>query len=146
MQFELTRFGCYGYAPSGSTKATPIVNQLVGRLFVTSHVGLLHTFYTLEPKAYSIPAGVYPLKFTYSPRFERKTFEVFVPKRSGIRFHSGNSVNDSRGCVLLGLNYKVYQTRRVLLTSSSRAVSDFERLLLDFPSSEDFLLSVVDCY
>lgn len=147
MQIELVRTDCYGYAPRGSSqKDTVITNQYLGRLFVTSSQGVLTHYYTLEPKDLAIPCGVYPLKYTYSPRFERKTFEVFVPGRNGIRVHSGNSVNDSRGCILLGCNYKVYSTRRVLLENSLSAVSAFERTLSEFPASEEFVLSVIESF
>jgi len=48
-----------------------------------------------------IPAGVYACKRVASPRFG-DTFEVTgVPGRSHILFHSGNTEDDSKGCILV---------------------------------------------
>lgn len=53
-----------------------------------------------------IPKGTYKVKWTFSPRFLRFTYEVqAVPKRSGIRFHVGNFFFNVEGCVLLGKGY-----------------------------------------
>lgn len=48
-----------------------------------------------------IPVGVYACKRVASPRFG-DTFEVTgVPGRSHILFHSGNTEDDSKGCILV---------------------------------------------
>ena len=59
-------------------------------------------FPTLENADFLIPAGTYPLRLTYSPRF-RKTLPLVdsVPKRSGIRIHTGTKPEHSRGCILV---------------------------------------------
>ncbi len=62
---------------------------------------------TLEPPILPrygcIPSGTYPLVFTYSPKFRLKLALVSdVPGRRGIRIHFGNSVADTRGCILVG--------------------------------------------
>lgn len=50
-----------------------------------------------------IPPGVYELELRQSPRFGL-TYEVAaVPGRSHILFHAGNTVADTRGCILPGL-------------------------------------------
>ena len=54
----------------------------------------------------AIPAGRYEVIDTYSPRFKRNVLELrkvggnagFV----GIRIHSGNTAEDSEGCLILG--------------------------------------------
>lgn len=47
-----------------------------------------------------IPVGFYSLVRVVSPRFG-VTFSILnVPSRSGILFHKGNSVADTRGCIL----------------------------------------------
>lgn len=52
----------------------------------------------------AIPAGRYEIRDTYSPRFKRKMLElVGVPGFQGIRIHSGNTADDSSGCLILGL-------------------------------------------
>lgn len=48
-----------------------------------------------------IPNGSYKLAVTYSNRFKKNLIQVLdVPGRDGIRFHPGNSVEDSTGCIL----------------------------------------------
>lgn len=58
----------------------------------------------LENPDYIFPCGNYPLKWSYSPKFRQFTIEVLdVVGRTGIRFHAGNFVGDSKGCLLLGV-------------------------------------------
>ena len=63
---------------------------------------------TLENADYIIPAGTYPLRKTWSPRFNKEMPEICdVPDREGIRIHMGTKPEHSTGCVLMsafGLN------------------------------------------
>lgn len=71
-------------------------------------------FQTLEPKMPIIPLGSYLVNLTYSPRFGCKSpytkFNGLVPLISGvaghegIRIHVGNYVNDTQGCILVGMS------------------------------------------
>ena len=88
----------------------PQGNAITGRLIVDD--GQL-TMDTLEPWQYAIPTGCYRLRMTYSPAFEQ-----ILPlldgvlgyarqphngiRRIGIRIHAGNTIADSRGCILVG--------------------------------------------
>ena len=57
---------------------------------------------TLENDDYIIPAGTYPVKVTWSPKFKRMLpILLNVPGRSGIRFHRGTKPEHSRGCILV---------------------------------------------
>ena len=57
---------------------------------------------TLENKDYMIPALVYRVQVTKSPKFKRLLPEVVqVPGRSGIRFHRGSRPEHSKGCILV---------------------------------------------
>jgi len=57
---------------------------------------------TLENADFIIPAGKYPLKMTWSPRFKKDMPLIDeVPDREGIRFHMGTKPEHSEGCVLL---------------------------------------------
>lgn len=52
----------------------------------------------------AIPAGRYEIRDTYSPRFKRHMLELIgVPGFQGIRIHSGNTADDTEGCLILGL-------------------------------------------
>lgn len=51
----------------------------------------------------AIPPGRYEIRDTYSPKFKRKVLElVGVPGFQGIRIHSGNTAEDTEGCLILG--------------------------------------------
>ena len=52
-----------------------------------------------------IPYGTYNITITYSPRF-KKNLPLLnnVKGFDGIRIHSGNTPQDTEGCLLLGLN------------------------------------------
>ena len=89
-------------------------NAIIGHLYIDG------VFFctTLENFDKRIPSGTYSLTLTYSPRFKKKLPLIApVPKRSGIRIHSGNFSRDSQGCVLVGLRdgYYTLKDSRVVL-------------------------------
>lgn len=53
----------------------------------------------------AIPTGIYTVLLTYSPKYKR-TMPLInnVKGFSGIRIHSGNSSDDTEGCLLVGKN------------------------------------------
>lgn len=56
------------------------------------------------PGATAIPSGTYEVRDTWSPKFHRMMLEVVgVPGFQGIRIHSGNSADDTEGCLIPGL-------------------------------------------
>lgn len=66
--------------------------------------------FTLENKKYMIPQGLYTIAYCESPKFGRKLPLIYndsdcKPSR-GLRIHSGNSISDTQGCVLIGMNTK----------------------------------------
>jgi hypothetical protein len=60
------------------------------------------------PKEYgvtAIPAGLYELKVSRSPRFKRDMVQVMrVPGFSGVRIHGGNTAKHTLGCPLWAAN------------------------------------------
>jgi len=81
----------------------PFANGVFGELFLNnSHYG-----YTLERSLTvehpRIPAGTYGLIVDWSNEFKKNMLHLLdVPGRAGIRIHGGNTVDDSKGCILLG--------------------------------------------
>lgn len=81
----------------------------VGRLFVDGK----YFCDTLELPARSdgkqpgtaIPGGIYECGIIYSPHFKRNLVDIKnVPNRTDIRIHAGNTVKDTQGCPLVGIN------------------------------------------
>lgn len=87
---------------------------------IEDKVRLLNSY---EDKIYSktaIPIGVYKVVLSYSNRFKCILPEVLnVMFFKGIRIHSGNTAEDSSGCILVGINRnpkegKIYDSRKTL--------------------------------
>lgn len=73
---------------------------MMGRLLINGHV----VYDTLEPRDKMIPTGYYRVRMTMSTKFgEVLPLLDFVPGRSGIRIHPGNTAKDSAGCILVGV-------------------------------------------
>ena len=76
---------------------------VLGRLFL----GGVFICYTLENAAKVIPAGLYSIENSKSPKFKRELPLVYnkdVPAKRGVRIHAGNSYKDSSACVLVGMS------------------------------------------
>ena len=97
----------------------PLEKRTIGRLYLIreSAIGTAEEFvcYVCEdrvrkpgekkvPGETAIPRGTYPVILSYSPKFRRILPEILkVPDFEGIRIHKGNSEDDTRGCLLVGL-------------------------------------------
>lgn len=80
-------------------------------LFVDNKNNLILQLQTLERpwifnerKVSCIPTGTYLVKRHVSPKFGQCLKVQDVKGRSDILFHSGNVVNDTLGCILVGLS------------------------------------------
>lgn len=77
------------------------------------------------PQISAIPWGTYLCKRVVSPKFG-VTFEITgVPGRSAILFHKGNTIDDSRGCVLIGEAFEPWSDGRVSIAQSGKGFEEF---------------------
>jgi hypothetical protein len=75
---------------------------------------------TLENADYLIPALIYGIGVTMSPRFKRLLPIVRqVPGRTGIRFHRGSRPEHSKGCILVPPSMEQELTSRWLAEQTS---------------------------
>lgn len=100
---------------------------VIGSLFVDGH-NLCHTLErpwrnNVEGDS-CIPSGSYVCKRVISPKFGETFAITGVPNRTHILFHAGNTIDDSHGCVLLGLIQKDF-----ILYKSKDAVKSFMKHL-----------------
>lgn len=73
----------------------------------------------------AIPTGRYQVAYTYSPRFKKHLpLLLQVPAFEGVRIHSGNTHNDTEGCILLGENKAVGK-----VLNSRKTMNEFIRIL-----------------
>ena len=82
---------------------------------------------TLENADYLIPALVYKVQVTQSPKFRRLLpCLVQVPGRSGIRVHRGTKPEHSKGCILVSASDEQALTARFLAEQSSHEETRLE--------------------
>ena len=77
-----------------------------GNLYLVQHAGLrerlTHICETLENADKLVPALIYRVAVTNSPKFKRPLPVLQqVPGRTGIRFHRGTKPEHSKGCILV---------------------------------------------
>lgn len=68
------------------------------------------SLFTLENAVKAIPVGIYPYRLSVTPAtskwFGKQSYILTiddVPGRSGIQIHVGNTIKDTTGCILVGL-------------------------------------------
>ena len=87
----------------------------------------------------AIPEGRYLMRFTYSPKFGKRLFQLMdVPLFDGIRIHSGNLVKDTQGCILVGNNTKVGR-----LENSRAVLFKLEMMLKGFQGPDDLVFITI---
>ena len=58
----------------------------------------------LEPSIPKLPVGIYKCELYYSPKHECNVYKIDYPQADGqpLEFHWGNSIMDTKGCLLTG--------------------------------------------
>lgn len=102
--------------------------------------------YTLEdtvrtgpkvPGKTAIPLGIYRVTIDHSYRFDRlMPLLLDVPGFTGVRIHSGNTAEDTEGCILVGFkkeNGRITESRRAfsILFSRIQEAIKHERVYID---------------
>lgn len=91
-----------------------------------------------------IPKGEFIVKWTFSPRFKKYTYEIqSVKGRFSIRIHKGNYASlkksDVEGCILMGIGYvDINKDGVVDIINSTATIASFEK----FMNKEDFKLII----
>ena len=118
MYYKLIRQSAEGTAVHGYLCFTShYINKRTGLL-----VERLHPICpTLENADHLVPALIYRVDVTMSPRFKRPLpILLQVPGRTGIRFHRGSRPEHSKGCILISPADEQELTARWLAEKSSR--------------------------
>ena len=85
----------------------------------------------------AIPYGIYRVRISMSPKYKKEMPEILnVPGFTGIRIHSGNTAEDSSGCLIVG--EKNGPGNKVL---NSRIT--FNRLMNKIKECEDIEIEIV---
>ena len=87
----------------------------------------------------AILEGRYPLMVTRSPKFDNQWLPLLlhVPGFTGIRIHAGNTVEDTAGCILVGLSPK-----EGMLINSRSWLQRLKRKLAERPLGEGVWITV----
>ena len=131
MYYKLIRENSSSPASNDNSKAVH------GKLYRTSHyinkrtgllVERLHFICdTLENADYLVPALIYKVQVTQSPKFKRLLPLLSqVPGRSGIRFHRGSQPEHSKGCILISASMEQSLTARWLAEQTAHEETRLE--------------------
>ena len=82
---------------------------------------------TLENNNHLVPALIYKVQISHSPKFQRLLpLLEQVPGRSGIRFHRGSRPEHSKGCILVSPSMEQELTSRWLAEQSAHEETRLE--------------------
>lgn len=100
----------------------------------------------LEGERTLIPAGVHKIELGNSPKFLRRLPLIYsdtIPAKRGIRIHAGNSIADTKGCVLVGTCYDS-KTKRLVYSKST--LNRLCSLLEEINKNEQLLIDITENY
>lgn len=109
--------------------------QITGILYYQDENDKLQLLQTLElpnnknkSNTSCIPVGTYTCIYTWSAKFKKFTYELIdVPNKKGIRFHSGNYTQNTKGCILLGMKTGfLNKDKEIDMLDSRKAITQFE--------------------
>lgn len=110
----------------------------LGRLYTDNMVLIA---YTLDPLL--LKAGNYKVEINYSPKFKTQLPLVYndeFPASRGIREHFGNSLKDTKGCILIGLEYKVDLNGDIMILRSKEGLN---KVIDEIRKTNDGSLNVI---
>lgn len=93
-----------------------------------------------------IPAGVHKIEICHSHKFFRRLPLIYsetIPAKRGIRIHAGNSIADTKGCVIVG---KYYDSETNRLVSSASTLNRLCSLLEEINKNEQLLIEITENY
>lgn len=92
-----------------------------------------------------IPAGSYYMEYRYSPKFGcAMAYINEVPNFRNVMIHSGNTLHDTRGCILVG---DTIDTAYDKILFSRRALSRFNKWFApQWQQGEEILLNIYNDY
>lgn len=98
----------------------------IAKIYVLDDLGdAVFSCVALEDRKKCPPAGTWKLRLEWSPKFKRNLYEMKgIPGRSEIKYHYGNTLDDTDGCPLLGQSYY-----RATVSHSVAALNQFMRTL-----------------
>ena len=88
---------------------------------------------TLENAKYAIPTGLFAIDYCDSPKFGRKLplihNDTDCLATRGLRIHAGNSISDTKGCILVGREFKLLNDNTARLLGSKAAVETLCKII-----------------
>ena len=128
MYYKIIRGSADGLAVPGKLYRTShYVNKRTGLLVERLH----YLCDTLENADYLIPALIYRVQVTNSPKFKRPLpILCQVPGRSGIRVHRGTKPEHSKGCILVSAANELVLTE--LWLKEQRSYEETRIEIVDF--------------
>lgn len=90
----------------------------------------------------AIPKGTYKIDITFSPKYKKKMpILLNVPQFIGVRIHSGNDIDDTEGCILVGMSRN---ETTGWISESRKAISElYSMLFAAYERNEPITIEIV---